>query len=214
MRLGTGDPRRFAAAIALRHRHQRRQPGVIRIFRLRPLIRRALHRQQSVTLHHHFSMGHYREVLLAGGGGGSTRHVLASGHRSGQLSAGRGLNPLATRRLLPGTARRSLVRRAVPGNPLTGESGRQMSPAAAFASPVRSAEAPPVPRVVRRPSLPQPEESRRASEVQSPGAPARRSTTPPTTLELPMAEVHRLTDHVLRTLDRRVGAFRERLGRT
>jgi hypothetical protein len=28
-----------------------------------------------------------------------------------------------------------------------------------------------------------------------------------------MTEVHRVTDHVLRALDRRVGAFRERLGR-
>lgn len=120
-------------------------------------------------------------------------------------ATGRGhTNPITRIRTRP--SRLNVVRRAAAEATQSPRVAREMMPPRGPDRIVRSA---PVRQVLRK----APSQSTPSAEVTRPIAetPHRRDAAQP--LVIPSAEVERLTSHVLRTLDRRLGAFRERRGK-
>jgi hypothetical protein len=109
-------------------------------------------------------------------------------------------------RVLTRIASRELVFRSRAGS---GPSPRAAAGEPQLSVPERVLRAAPVPRVLRKPVglAPSSEES---GALAAPRAKPREAPPP---LALAPAEVERLTSHVLHTLDRRLGAFRERRGK-
>lgn len=195
---GATGPARFAAAVAGRHgRRAARVPAAPVV----PLVGR----RAPVVVHRHLAWSTRVAVHVARPE--SRRRepgipLVATSAPAARVA--RGLAPLAEpRRDAPAERIRAAARRIEAGPP-------GAVPASSVARPPGGAPVVPrVPTVVRRvrPTAP---------AGDHPAAPAARARGPAaaTPVELSPVEVGRVTEHVLRTLDRRVVALRERQGRS
>ncbi len=183
--------RAFAAAISRRHAGgtARWPRASLVLCRATP---RAVHRAAAVVLHRHSHAGARLQLHL----------------RHGPMDARRSFITLRQQVIVRNTAARTMPRTAIdPPDPIA-----QAVPSRAPSAPMAASQ---VPMVTRRgPAFDRPSESPSRQASREPSRDAATPPVRPAPVNLPAVELDRVTDHVLRSLDRRLGSWRDRRGRS